>query len=326
MNKIFYDEITQVDYAIIAPNGLPYGNSFRLSASVSGDLNGEEQVVVDFSTFKKRAKSYIDGPDTGIDHKLWVNYEGNISEGISTVYSNILPPEKAIYKFTDQDIDFKSIDQYIGLVAEKVVKIKAQELSELLGQKVELFINPMNYQYFKAESFKCLRYVHGLPKSTSWGCQNNVHGHIGKICLSIDHEPTLEPIIINELMGELLGKEVKSKLPNLHLFGTDEFVGHGEYNLELRSETLSRGKSAYGLLSNCIELVKDYPEYSVYTVNSDSEYSMVRLKGVPYTTIENITYSFNSAVARLLKNYGHFTYEISVYEGLGKGATLGGLT
>jgi 6-pyruvoyl-tetrahydropterin synthase len=70
-STLFLNKITVIDHALINREGLVQGGSYNLSVKVSGEVKGEEQVVVDFSKLKSSIKNLIDDTEKGYDHKLW---------------------------------------------------------------------------------------------------------------------------------------------------------------------------------------------------------------------------------------------------------------
>ena len=80
-STMFLSDVTVLDHAYIDDSGFIVGGSFHPCFNVSGEIDGTEQVVVDFSAIKKQIKALIDSKETGYDHKLWI-IEGfsNISD------------------------------------------------------------------------------------------------------------------------------------------------------------------------------------------------------------------------------------------------------
>ena len=57
MPKIYWDNVSDVDHAILLPTGEIVGNSFIATATMEGQTTKDEQVVLDFSQGKKNLKA-----------------------------------------------------------------------------------------------------------------------------------------------------------------------------------------------------------------------------------------------------------------------------
>ena len=65
-------QVTTIDYAYINTEGQLLGGSYNADFEVTGDIEFNEQVVIDFGKVKKAIKQIIDGKFHGFDHKLWI--------------------------------------------------------------------------------------------------------------------------------------------------------------------------------------------------------------------------------------------------------------
>lgn len=58
--KIYWDNVSDVDHAILFPLGQMVGNSYIAAFTAEGTNNNEEAVILDFSTGKKQFKAVCD--------------------------------------------------------------------------------------------------------------------------------------------------------------------------------------------------------------------------------------------------------------------------
>lgn len=171
-SSIFLRNITCLDHAYIDNQGLVHGMSYHISATVTGKVESEESVVVDFSRCKKLLKSYIDDPIMGFDHKLLIypnskveflpRYDNPDELHIVTPYFTTICPRDSI----------------------RVLEGK-HELSEYLTEKLQEDFPDLDITvttHAREDGFTefgtYFRYSHGLKNSSSWGCQNQNHGHL----------------------------------------------------------------------------------------------------------------------------------------------------
>ena len=204
MTSLFLHNVTHVDCAVLGNNGLPSGLSFVPAFRVHGNVSGEEQVIEDFSSIKKRIKQLIDDPDYGYDHKLIIPMVSDRAKEdpfylhrpdtngvkLEVGHIRINCPANAVRIIHDTSTQ-TSVEPVLPLIRQSM----EQYLSERLGLKVEVFIpepqvvQPNGLHYFCPERHAIayqFEYTHGLPKSTSWGCQNILHGHSSFIQLASD--------------------------------------------------------------------------------------------------------------------------------------------
>ena len=191
--KIYWDNVSDVDHAILFPNGQIVGNSYIAAATAEGNNNNEEAVILDFSTGKKQLKAVC---DTVVDHKLWVNDRYHVieetgdsyiikarSRNLEYVFETMLPKDAVfIQSFVyDKEEPFKELNSYI----ETAVRLANEDLSMVAStpeMKVTITDNKKVFLGSKHKHF--FRYTHGLPTSTSYGCQNICHGHLSYVELT----------------------------------------------------------------------------------------------------------------------------------------------
>lgn len=188
--KIYWENISDVDHAILFPLGQMVGNSYIATATAEGNNNNEEAVILDFSTGKKQLKALCDNV---VDHKLWVNdrYHEIVYTDESVIvrargldkqitFETMLPKD-AVYVqsfISDITMPFNQQKDYI----EQAVRLANEDLSKKAStpeMKVTIGINNKIFENSKNKYF--FRYTHGLPTSTSYGCQNICHGHLSYI-------------------------------------------------------------------------------------------------------------------------------------------------
>ena len=235
--SIYWDTFTFVDHALRFPDGRVLGNSFGLSAVVEGPIETEEGVVIDFSTGKKTLKSIIDGP-LGVDHKLWHLFdpvEGSYPDTVDSVARlskqswdlhswptdanfslPLSPDELEDLSFYDDFLEYQYIDMVTKKALDFITPYVRSKLSMELGVPVQVTLIPEKHPFVrfirdkdaspKLErlSIQHFRYTHGLPYSTSYGCQNMMHGHLSALrLLCPDHKDNVDPDdVLREITGE----------------------------------------------------------------------------------------------------------------------------
>jgi 6-pyruvoyl-tetrahydropterin synthase len=118
MNSISITDVTQVDHSILLPDGTLIGNSFNVSATISGGLKKGEEVVIDFGAAKKLIKSII---DEKIDHKVWhpIKLDYPDIEDNGKVITN---PHAYLNSITDKFHDVRKLDKFTFSVPDVVIQ------------------------------------------------------------------------------------------------------------------------------------------------------------------------------------------------------------
>lgn len=173
------NHVTVLDHAYIGLDGMVYGGSFHPSFLVEGDIDPVEKVVVDFSTVKKMIKAHIDDNEIGFDHKLWImrgysNCEYHIDGDRIYIQSkrvNLYLPRNAVKIFDCGSHSVHSTGQALATYVEEVMQDTHP------GIRITCF-NSTTPHVINDADVSMFTYVHGLKDSTSWGCQNNSHGHL----------------------------------------------------------------------------------------------------------------------------------------------------
>jgi 6-pyruvoyl-tetrahydropterin synthase len=211
-STLFLNNISQIDFAYLNPlAALPIGGSYHLSALVTGDVEPQEAVVVDFGKIKKSIKEIVDAKEDGFDHKLWVpsNYDCKLYnrtfsmkvdaseiEIITDNFSTICPIDSV--KMVDSSLSF---EQQISCQLEHKLNVlyPTTNIKVKANLSVKAFI-PEQIGPF----FRYFRYVHGLKNSSSWGCQNISHGHLSWLAVCDKDGNGIE--LPNELFFEITDK------------------------------------------------------------------------------------------------------------------------
>jgi 6-pyruvoyl-tetrahydropterin synthase len=215
-SSIFLADISVVDHAYITDTGTVNGGSFNPGFIVTGNVDNKEKVVVDFSTIKKSIKTSIDkhmhDPKlNGFDHKIWwiegysygsiEKIENTDRYKISTPFVTAELPSDAV-KIISIDSFSRTTPSYnVNYIGEMFEKFIASELN-VIYPDVNITVscyNNTNIHLIEQNTPLCtFTYSHGLKDSTSYGCQNILHGHLSFIQLS-NEELTVK--IANDLNG-----------------------------------------------------------------------------------------------------------------------------
>lgn len=193
MSTIFFNKISVIDHSKILPNGSSIGGSYNLNftATLPVEKMDEEQVVVDFSSGKKEVKQVVDqhlfDPNVnGWDHKTW------FIEGPSIQFSEKDNRGKLETPYLIMEGPLDAFRRYTSVTAQDSITLMEAEFAKFIGSalnttktipidyKVVLDEKPypnvmMGHRYVVTRMF---RYQHGLRNSSSYGCQNILHGHL----------------------------------------------------------------------------------------------------------------------------------------------------
>lgn len=199
--SMYYANLTNIDLAMFLPTGQLRGDSFNLHVTLSGQEDPQEAVLIDFSTAKKRIKKWIDDHEgNGFDHKCWVTMhpEMNIEVKhdrdadrvcITTPFTEVEAPTNCFH-FLNMYQSHLEQDAFtlpnIMYFWESAISEYIQEKFKQDGERIEVEVkltNNFSYPAFANSELTGFqfRYTHGLKHSTSFGCQNPVHGHLSYI-------------------------------------------------------------------------------------------------------------------------------------------------
>lgn len=277
--SIFLNDVTCIDHAYLDENNLVKGRSFLLSVIVTGEVpdSNLEQVVIDFSKCKKLIKECVDSNEDGFDHKCWVNDSVELVE--SNGYYNLDTPET---KFSVPMNAIKIISEDYNLDIQNQIESFLQSKFPDIGITVSISL----IDAISDDSVYYFQYVHGLKNSSSWGCQNLLHGHTSYINFWIvgDDRSNMYDKIYNDY-----------ELDDFMFIYSDNIISQTEDELQIGYET-ERGK--FELIIN----TKLYSDLDIKVRIIDKE-----------TTIENL-------LEYILKDINIPVDTFMVSEGLQKGA------
>lgn len=183
-STLFLNYITCVDHAYISSEGKVVGGSYHPVFEVSGEVEEQEQVVVDFSKVKKQIKEIVDAQEDGFDHKLWVipgysKVEYTITGDTINLWNdclNLTMPLNAVKIFDtgcDHPYEFlETVNKNFSVQIEK--KLAAMHEGVNICVKAEMTVD----SFAQTQHPVMFKYSHGLKNSSSWGCQNQSHGHL----------------------------------------------------------------------------------------------------------------------------------------------------
>ena len=226
-STLFLSQITCIDHAWCDfETRAIQGGSFLASFKVTGNIDPTEHVVVDFSTLKKLIKNIIDHPVTGIDHKLWVL--PTAWDGID-VYSDFIETvDRTEFLHTESRVSLRNMTmsadvplssivmcpampEYNTFFAEVMVKHLVQDELRKLYPTIEVECSLSETpSYFDQPGLhsarRMFRYTHGLKDSTSWGCQNLLHGHLSYVEFYYKGKNLEKAAAVNTLMADFLAR------------------------------------------------------------------------------------------------------------------------
>lgn len=240
-NHLILSNVTSVDCAFVE-KGLLVGHSFTPTFKVSGPLNGQEQVVIDFGTVKKRIKERIDHRETGWDHKLlW-----NPNQAYATTVHGMTTIDATGFKVTGAANAFQKTP-YDNLATD-ILPVLARCLSDELGLEVAVAESGDTFPFLSTLKslfpgmyldYAPFRYTHGLAFSTSWGCQAIAHGHRSMVVAgtdSINYDfKRLVPAIVNLLDNAYIANSSYKKADNRVSYLS---TSRGDFHIELNKPIL----------------------------------------------------------------------------------------
>lgn len=257
-STLFLNKITVIDHALIDQSGLIKGGSYNLSVKVSGEVKGEEQVVVDFSKLKSSIKKLIDDNERGYDHKLWfirgysdgdvvISSEGGVSIKTPSCEMNI--PENALKVFYSE-YSWESLIQTVEIEFENYLTYFLNELYPNINIKVSVSLDEDCYVPNDSVDTVEFRYIHGLKNSSSWGCQNIGHGHLSFIAFEYNDSQSIKGFDWDTLL-EL--EDVFTDLHNVFIFDENIISSDPEYTTI--SYTTERGTFSASYKNSCYNII-----------------------------------------------------------------------
>lgn len=302
-SSLFLHNVTHVDCAVINDKGLPTGLSFVPVFKVTGDITGDEQVVMDFSKLKKQLKALIDDKENGYDHKFIVLSQEPAEKPANGEFSLTFPdwsltcPYDAVKTVVVTD---NTTDGLLAIIA----KDMANYLSRATGFEVECYIaepefaSPNGLPHLCGETNAIaysFEYTHGLPKSSSFGCQNIMHGHAAYLHLGSNRSGRTEEAqeFVDASLASL-AELIATYLDEGYFVCKDHVTKHkdGHYTVEYVAE---RGH---------------------FKLSLPKEYNVVVMENEP--TIENIVKHVSEVFKAELKE--NRVTSLAISEGLWKGS------
>lgn len=198
-STLVLNDISVVDHAYIDNEGKIVGGSWNPCFRVTGIVDPAESVVVDFSTIKKDIKKIIDAHEDGFDHKLHIFKDSKCSITLNNKSAHIINDqlELGVTRDSVKVIDCDYNQENVGNAMAKQVLEKLQEQHP--GVTDVKCINSIHAHLDGTQQCSnYFRYVHGLKDSTSYGCQNNSHGHLSVITFD-----QYVPTIATKIMGDI---------------------------------------------------------------------------------------------------------------------------
>lgn len=294
-STIFVNNITQIDFAFIDENGKVIGNSVNLNGTLTGPLDEEEQVVIDFSACKKQIKALIDDDPKGIDHKLVILERSDNEFSVQTEDGEYVATECITIKVNN---NVTRINKKYGKTLKVQIEaylndIVSAHLTELHNMPIvfDCSIDNVLKLPTQVDYFVEFNYAHGLKQSSSYGCQNIVHGHHSYI--GIELETRYNALVDFNLLLENIKEYYHNKL-----FINQNDIQNDNGNVVQSYESVNRGEFE-------IQFSESFAIDNVVYFDTD-------------TTVENIIHAVKRDFGEALKQHG--VKRLYVSEGLAKGA------
>lgn len=322
ISTMFLSDVSVVDHAFIDNKGKIIGGSFNPCFLVSGEIDPQEKVVVDFSTVKKSFKEIIDHKETGFDHKLWIIEGWSDCEVIETEVTadsgnkynslyimspvvSLCVPVNAVKRVHISNLNMSSFDYYkhedVAVWFNYYLQTEMQNRYPNINIKIETEITENMHHIFKSNPNRSdlirFRYTHGLKDSTSWGCQNIAHGHLSYMFVEYDPSAatTINKLMIKDIVNQQL-EHIAQELHNVVFINKENLIDNSDNQLSYETKR--------GLFSELLSLD------DINTVVLETETTIEFI-------VEYIKQTFDPSFVKL---YGIKTLYVS--EGLSKGAMV----
>ena len=332
--KIYWENISDVDHAILFPLGQMVGNSYIATATAEGNNNNEEAVILDFSTGKKQLKALCDNV---VDHKLWVNdrYHEIVYTDESVIvrargldkqitFETMLPKD-AVYVqsfISDITMPFNQQKDYI----EQAVRLANEDLSKKAStpeMKVTIGINNKIFENSKNKYF--FRYTHGLPTSTSYGCQNICHGHLRYI--ELIPKDGIQDYIATRYCGKSELNKLFDKLGFRmydHINVAPKYTYYGQHMVNVHFICPTANITDFAKKGNTLEYsiktnTRGYMLNKIKFEEHNHFYNFVEIDTL--STIENLGAFFKREMERHCPKLLEY-FDVRISEGLSKGVFL----
>lgn len=308
--SIFLTNVTVIDGAFVTERGMVEGASFNPKFVVTGPVTEDEQVVIDFGRIKKKLKEWIDDKAEGFDHKLW------FCEGLSSGHVQPdLDSERGLALVTPV-LEAKGDDAYIRVVPARtldhnlgLVMRLQKEIGIFLNEKLSKEFPGVNAQVILStdasdmgftlvdSSRLWFRYSHGLRNSTSFGCQQPLHGHLSYLQLLKRNDNDFVPCPSSELFF------VRKSLDDAVFVDKANVMSHDEADTRISYASMSRGRFTVWYKS----LSSSGAAHKVFVLDTE-------------TTVEHLAEWIKVTYWESLRRSG--ATHLAVSEGLTKGAIV----
>ena len=200
-SRIFFNDLTVIDFSVISPTGMIHGSSATLNLQVSGPVDGHEGVVIDFSAGKKRIKELIDGVG-GFDHKCWVNVNDPniiITQDVPNSRVTVTHATSGLSLTAEEDA-FSWVQDYYGVT--DITNFLNSKLAPYIVSDVTLntSVIPVPHTSLTPVIF---HYVHGLKYSSSYGCKNIAHGHKSFITAQLAPHSGVDQVVAQRVIENI---------------------------------------------------------------------------------------------------------------------------
>ena len=261
--SIILNDITCLDAAEVwidpeTPNFVVVdGISKMVGVEVFGNVDENEQVIVDFSNLKKVLKDLIDDPSLGYDHKLLMNLgdyskdcvhfgcdiKKSMKKGKPRDCLRIYDGERMVFEVKGQDF----LRVYDGLLQDSIGEYLTHNASAVYGRPIDVKVTLSGKATKEMDGkFRAyFNYMHGLRNSSSFGCQNIIHGH----------RSFVQVFLKNGDVDEKLSKDIARYMDGCYIFNDKtlktHFVINDEYEYyRIKYNSKSRGKWTMVLPTN----------------------------------------------------------------------------
>lgn len=208
--NMYVGDISVIDHCWLGKNGNLIGESLTLSCEIAGEVDAQEQVVIDFSGCKKEIKKLIDDSEHAIDHRMVVvdgfgiygmqDVKDRDRVALDTSTTSVVASVDDWYQVIPMNgiaaEDATEEEQYHAHLKAYIEDMLKRELIAL-GYPVTKVVVDLCSNFFLPKavvSHTTFKYVHGLRSSTSYGCQNIAHGHRSFIATDVEATALLQEI------------------------------------------------------------------------------------------------------------------------------------
>ena len=242
-SNLVFNDLTCIDHATIDSKGQLFGGSYMLSVILSGEVSPGEEVVVDFSKGKKLIKAAIDSQQSGFDHKLWLFNDSDVKVNMTAEKAyitgdtlEIVATRDAVCRVNCNYGDIKAIEKTMA----DYLKVHLEENHEGIKFEVSCVLSTSPHTLGDNNDNFMFRYAHGLPNSSSYGCQNIAHGHLSYFKLLDENYKSLHYTGDQEPLAKVL-LEASITLDGMYFVHAKNVVSRDDNGLKVKYVS-SRGE------------------------------------------------------------------------------------